>query len=1662
MSAYTIYKELFPPQTVEHVEQAHFTSPVAINLIVAKGSLVQIYNFIEYEPETQGSPLQNDEIDDALKTNNIDTFPVGDNDDDNRLSYPVLTPLDDDIAGTHSARLELVAQYSLNGTIATMGVVRTSSPRGKEGCDSLLLGFEDAKMSLLEWSPATNSIVTVSIHYYERDELKKEFLSNTYTPSLRIDPQQRCAVLNFYNDKLAVLPFRQEDQLDMSGQDYDEDDPNIKRPYISSFIIDIPTIDKRVKNVVDIVFLSDYYEPTLAILYQSKQTWTGQTDEDKDVCSIMVISLDLSEKVYPVIYSLDKLPSDSLQLVAMPKPIHGILVISSNALLHVSQGSPGVGVAVNGYTKSTTSFSGMKYDPSIIELGLLLDGARALYLSGGVCLLFLQNGDWITVTFIRDGNKIVKLQVNLLPFSQTKMIKDDNKNKRIPNQYTPVALVPTCVCNVKSGQYFFLGSRVGNSLLIKWKKSFGEYKKQSSDHGFIFRVCDELLNTGPIVDMAIGDMEIEKPVTTETESSTSTTPSLSTLPDMELVSCSGYGKNGALSIFRRHIRPESTFSFDQTDCQAVWSIKTRKEQYYKGIKVSGNTSHQNTIDFSESDADMDGYFDKLLFISKSNSTMVLAAGDELQELEKSGFYTKGSTVLVSTLFNHTRIVQIHEKGLYLLTPDGKRLQSIPVKQSRVIEASVHNPYIILVLESKTIMALQCDESSKDLIYVPVPPSLNKSKNVYSASIFADTTGLFGMVKDKRAKLAAMKQQYSSIDKKRKANDYELLIKSNKKQHTTTTNSTITENENSTDFDEIDMDLYGDLDGDNDGSDSKIKKSGATSPSINNTNKENGQNNKDSNEDEDDEEDSLYGDSTSNQQKDEFLISSSMTQMDTINETNVSIMGGMKEISQIVSLWCLIYTDNGTMGLYSLPDFQEHFYFPKLDLLQNLITDYPIRNSDVTHDNSTFMQPLFSSRQNDLQGVVKIKEVLLTNIGKEHKDPHLVLRTSTSDVVIYKAFEYLPTPENTNIIDVEVCTEAKMEDYDNRLALRFSRVHHNYVARFRSDEESKKEQELEELAQKEKEEQEKMVIDLGDDDDIMMDNSDNNTKKKKKKQTIKKPRRRQLLNQFTDVNGYAGVFVAGPEPLWLISSSKSFVRVHPMKTDQSVLAFSQFHNINCLHGFITIDTNSKIQLCTLPIDDTTYDMDWLLKKVPLGQTVHKIRYHPTMHVYVVLVSTPMEADLENITAEATTATANPGAATDTSTPTTENNNETNEEDNEAEKEVASVIESELTQSKKEREPGAFLPLVDRYSLLMISPVTWETVDQITFSEYEQGLSLECVSLESKQTSTGRKHFIVIGTGVLRGEDTAMKGSVYVYEIIEVVPEIDNPQTNHKFKHLHKEDVKGAVTASCDVSGHLAACIGSKVIVYSFEDNESLVGVAFIDVNIYITCMCSIKNFILLGDVQKSIWFLGFQLEPSKLVMLGKDYQSFEVASVNYIIDDKSLYLMVGDTDNNLDIYQYAPYNLQSISGQKLMRRGDFHIGSQVHSMIRLPQIVINSDKKYEYSRRHFCLCGSFNGSISVVSPIPEKTFKRLNTLYSQLVNSIQHVAGLNPRAYRLIKGSKQRMASNRTKAVLDGDIIHNFAGLAVDRQRDLTKQIGTTVPRIMEDIVEIMGIHIDHF
>lgn len=47
-------------------------------------------------------------------------------------------------------------------------------------------------------------------------------------------------------------------------------------PYSPSFILDLAAeVDERIRNVVDFVFLPGFSHPTVAVLFQAQQTWTG-------------------------------------------------------------------------------------------------------------------------------------------------------------------------------------------------------------------------------------------------------------------------------------------------------------------------------------------------------------------------------------------------------------------------------------------------------------------------------------------------------------------------------------------------------------------------------------------------------------------------------------------------------------------------------------------------------------------------------------------------------------------------------------------------------------------------------------------------------------------------------------------------------------------------------------------------------------------------------------------------------------------------------------------------------------------------------------------------------------------------------------------------------------------------------------------------------------------------------------------------------------------------------------------------------------------------------------------------------------------------------------------------------------------------------------------
>ena len=55
---------------------------------------------------------------------------------------------------------------------------------------------------------------------------------------------------------------------------------------------------------------------------------------------------------------------------------------------------------------------------------------------------------------------------------------------------------------------------------------------------------------------------------------------------------------------------------------------------------------------------------------------------------------------------------------------------------------------------------------------------------------------------------------------------------------------------------------------------------------------------------------------------------------------------------------------------------------------------------------------------------------------------------------------------------------------------------------------------------------------------------------------------------------------------------------------------------------------------------------------------------------------------------------------------------------------------------------------------------------------------------------------------------------------------------------------------------------QIFVRAFDLDERLVGVAFMDVGVYVTSLRTLKNLLLVGDAVKSVMFVAFQVRRAQ--------------------------------------------------------------------------------------------------------------------------------------------------------------------------------------------------------
>lgn len=141
-----------------------------------------------------------------------------------------------------------------------------------------------------------------------------------------------------------------------------------------------------------------------------------------------------------------------------------------------------------------------------------------------------------------------------------------------------------------------------------------------------------------------------------------------------------------------------------------------------------------------------------------------------------------------------------------------------------------------------------------------------------------------------------------------------------------------------------------------------------------------------------------------------------------------------------------------------------------------------------------------------------------------------------------------------------------------------------------------------------------------------------------------------------------------------------------------------------------------------------------------------------------------------------------------------------------------------------------------------------------------LCAKVLDLEVSEITRQRAQRIVVGTAVMKGEDQPSNGVIYVYDVIQVVPHPERPESVHALTLISREEVKGAVTCLSDIGedGLVLAAQGQKLMVRGLKEDGTMLPVSFMDVQVQVTALKNVKGtgMALIGDALKGIWLLGF--------------------------------------------------------------------------------------------------------------------------------------------------------------------------------------------------------------
>lgn len=359
-------------------------------------------------------------------------------------------------------------------------------------------------------------------------------------------------------------------------------------------------------------------------------------------------------------------------------------------------------------------------------------------------------------------------------------------------------------------------------------------------------------------------------------------------------------------------------------------------------------------------------------------------------------------------------------------------------------------------------------------------------------------------------------------------------------------------------------------------------------------------------------------------------------------------------------------------------------------------------------------------------------------------------------------------------------------------------------------------------------------------------------------------------------------------------------------------------------------------------------------------------------------------------------------------------------------------------------------VDQGFVRLFDDQTFESLNSYRLDPFETPCSVICCPLAGDPANT---YYFIVGTAYVHEEEAEPhQGRILVFGVTGL------HSGERKLQLVAEKEVKGSVYCLNAFNGKVLAGVNSKAQLYKWGENsdneKELVSECGHYGHTLVLYMESRGDFIVVGDLMKSISLLTYKQEGGNIEEIAKDLNSNWMSAIGILDDDTYI---GSETDFNLFTVQRNSGAASDEERSRLETVGEFHLGEFVNRF-RYGSLVMQNQNSAAASlggpavkleaagptdmqdvgqedapingggsfQHDSLLFGTVSGMIGVVLPLTKEQYLLLNRLQDVLNKVVHGVGGFSHKEWRTFEN---RRAATEARNFIDGDLIESFLDLS---------------------------------